>query len=168
MNKPKQHLLSVLVENEPGALARVTGLFSGRGFNIQTLNVASTQDASLSHITITTEGDAKVLEQIVKQLRKLLPVNRVVDLTHQRKVERELALFKIQVEKKNRLEILQAVSAFRCEILEAGRDYLTIQSTGDAGSIDALMEFLQGHDPNLKVTRTGVLALAGEAYSVQE
>jgi len=114
----EKHILSVLVENQPGVLARVAGLFSGRGFNIESLSVAETTEPRVSRMTIVTKGDMGVLEQIKKQLNKLVDVIKVVDFTGKESVQRELALIKVHARPENRAEVLRMVDIFRCRVIE--------------------------------------------------
>jgi acetolactate synthase I/III small subunit len=153
-----RHILSVLVENEPGVLSRVAGLFSGRGFNIETLNVGPTLEKGVSHMTITTTGDDQIIEQIIKQLRKVVTVIKVVDLTDLRSVEREMALLKVNAEEDHRAEILRIVDIFRCKVVDVGPDALVIEITGDQGKIMALISLLQRFGIK-EVARTGTVAM---------
>ena len=153
-----QHVLSVTVENEPGVLSRVVGLFSGRGFNIESLNVAPTMEEGVSRMTIATSGDQQIIEQIVKQLRKLVTVIKVVDLTEHKAVEREMILAKVNAEDSKRAEILRIVDIFRCKVVDVGLDELTVEATGDAGKIKALLRMLQRFGVK-EVARTGITAL---------
>ena len=130
-----RHVLSILVENEPGVLSRVVGLFSGRGFNIESLNVGPTLEAGVSHITICTSGDEQIIEQIMKQLHKLITVIKVVDLTHLQAVEREIVLMKVGAEDSKRAEVLRIADIFRCKVVDV--------STGDQGKIKAVVALLQ-------------------------
>lgn len=153
-----RHILSVLVENEPGVLSRVSGLFSGRGFNIETLNVGPTLEKGVSLMTITTTGDDKIIEQIVKQLRKLVTVIKVVDLTETKAVQRETMLVKVNAPDSSRAEILRIVDIFRCKVVDVSPDDLTIEVTGDHGKVEALISLLQRF--GIKETaRTGTVAL---------
>ena len=152
------HVLTVTVENEPGVLSRVAGLFSGRGFNIESLNVAPTIEPGVSHMTITTRGDEQIIEQIVKQLRKLVTVIKVRDLTEVASVEREMALIKVNAEGQKRAEILRIVDIFRCKVVDVSLDELTIEVTGDRGKIEAILDLLTRF--GIKETaRTGSVAL---------
>ncbi len=153
-----RHVLSVLVENEPGVLSRVVGLFSGRGFNIETLNVGPTMEEGLSLMTITTLGDESIIEQIVKQLRKLVTVVKVVDLTHQQSVEREMVLIKINAEDANRAEVLRIADIFRCKVVDVGPSALTLEITGDQNKIKAIVSLLQRFGIK-EFARTGTVAL---------
>ncbi len=153
-----RHILSVTVENEPGVLSRVAGLFSGRGFNIESLNVAPTLEPDVSHMTITTIGDDAIIEQIVKQLRKLITVIKVVDLTEHKAVQREMALMKVLAEDRNRAEILRIVDIFRCKVVDVGHGDLTLEAIGDFGKIQALINLLTRFGIK-EIARTGTVAL---------
>ena len=137
-----RHILSVTVENEPGVLSRVAGLFSGRGFNIESLNVGPTLDPGVSVMTIATDGDEQIIEQIVKQLRKLITVIKVVDLTDLKSVLRELVLLKVNANDTNRAEILRVVDIFRCKVVDVSIDELTIEATGNHDKISAILGLL--------------------------
>ncbi|MBI9078422.1 MAG: acetolactate synthase small subunit [Pseudodesulfovibrio sp.] len=138
----KKHTLSVMVENEPGVLSRVVGLFSGRGFNIYSLNVAPTLEKGVSMMTIVAEGDDQIIEQIVKQLRKLVPTIKVKDLTDLKSVDREMVLLKVNAEDSKRAEILRIVDIFRCKVVDVSVDELTLEVTGDQGKISPLVHLL--------------------------
>ncbi len=153
-----RHTLSVTVENEPGVLSRVAGLFSGRGFNIESLNVAPTLEEGVSHMTIITNGDEHIVEQIVKQLRKLVTVIKVVDLIEHSSVEREMVLIKVNAEDAKRAEILRVVDIFRCKVVDVSVDELSIEVTGDHGKIEALINLL-GRFGIKEVARTGTVAM---------
>lgn len=154
----RRHILSVTVENEPGVLSRVAGLFSGRGFNIESLNVAPTLDPEVSHMTISTLGDEAIIEQIVKQLRKLITVIKVVDLTEHKAVQREMALLKVLAEDRNRAEILRIVDIFRCKVVDVGPNDVTLEAIGDHGKIQALINLLTRFGIK-EIARTGTVAL---------
>ncbi len=153
-----RHVLSVLVENEPGVLSRVAGLFSGRGFNIDTLNVGPTLEQGVSLMTITTYGEEQIIEQIVKQLRKVVSAIKVVDLTDLKSVEREMALLKVNAEDAKRAEILRIAEIFRCKIVDVSADELTLEVTGDHGKIQAIVSLLQRFGIK-EFARTGTVAL---------
>ena len=153
-----RHILSILVENEPGVLSRVSGLFSGRGFNIETLNVAPTLEEGTSIMTITTIGDEMIIEQIIKQLRKLVTVIKVVDLTEVKNVEREMMLLKVAAEEGKRAEILRIVDVFRCKVVDVGLDEFTIEITGTQDKIMALISLMQRFGIK-EVARTGAVAM---------
>ena len=153
-----KHTLSVMVENEPGVLSRVAGLFSGRGFNIYSLNVAPTLEKDVSLMTIVAEGDDAIVEQIVKQLRKLVPTIKVKDLTELKSVEREMVLLKVNAEDSKRAEILRIVDIFRCKVVDVSVDEVTIEVTGDQGKIGALVNLLTRFGIK-EIARTGNVAM---------
>ncbi len=153
-----RHVLSVLVENEPGVLSRISGLFSGRGFNIETLNVGPTLEDGVSIMTITTLGDDQIIEQIVKQLRKLVTVIKVVDLTEMQAVEREMMLVKVNADDTRRADILRIVDIFRCKVVDVSPADLTVEVTGDHGKLSALISLLQRYGIK-EIARTGTVAL---------
>lgn len=153
-----RHVLSVLVENEPGVLSRVAGLFSGRGFNIETLNVGPTLEKGVSLMTITTHGDEQIIEQIVKQLRKVVTAIKVVDLTDLKSVEREMVLIKVNAEDSKRAEILRVADIFRCKVVDVSTDELTLEVTGDQGKIKAIVNLLQRFGIK-EFARTGTVAM---------
>ncbi|MDD3310864.1 acetolactate synthase small subunit [Pseudodesulfovibrio sp.] len=155
MNK---HTLSVMVENEPGVLSRVAGLFSGRGFNIYSLNVAPTLEKGVSLMTIVAEGDDAIIEQIVKQLRKLIPTIKVKDLTEMKSVEREMVLLKVNAEDSKRAEVLRIVDIFRCKVVDVSPDEVTVEVTGDQGKIGALINLLTRFGIK-EIARTGNVAM---------
>ena len=154
----RKHTLSVMVENEPGVLSRVAGLFSGRGFNIYSLNVAPTLEKGVSLMTIVAEGDDSIIEQIVKQLRKLVPTIKVKDLTELKSVEREMVLLKVNAEDSKRAEILRIVDIFRCKVVDVSPDEVTIEVTGDEGKISALVNLLTRFGIK-EIARTGYVAM---------
>jgi acetolactate synthase I/III small subunit len=153
-----RHTISVLVENKFGVLTRVTGLFSGRGYNIDTLNVAPTHDANTSRMTIVTRGDDATLEQIVKQLNKLVDVLEVRDFREGEYVDRELAMIKVAVDSKSRAEAMQITDIFRAKIVDVQPKSLTIEITGDEGKVDKFIELMKAFGI-LDLTRTGKVAL---------
>ncbi|MDD2966802.1 MAG: acetolactate synthase small subunit [Desulfovibrionaceae bacterium] len=153
-----RHVLSVLVENEPGVLSRVAGLFSGRGFNIESLNVAPTLEAGVSHMTITTSGDEMIVEQIMKQLHKLVTVIKVVDFNELAAVEREMMLLKVQAEGAMRGEILRTVDIFRCKVVDVSPNEITIEATGNADKLQAIISLFQRFGIK-EVARTGSVAM---------
>lgn len=155
----ERHVISVLVQNQFGVLARVAGLFSGKGFNIDSLCVAETPDPRYSRMTIVTHGDERVIDQTLKQLNKLIDVLRVSDLTHEPHVERELVLVKVAAEGSTRGEILQIAEIFRARIVDVAPKSLTIETTGDEGKINALLHMLRPYGI-MEVVRTGKIALA--------
>ncbi len=153
-----RHTISVLVENKFGVLARVAGMFSGRGFNIDTLNVAPTQDPTASRMTIVTQGDDATLEQIVKQLNKLPEVIEVRDFRGGEYVDRELALVKVAVNSKTRSEVMQITDIFRAKIVDVQPKSLTIEVTGTEDKVDKFIELMKPFGL-LDLTRTGRVAL---------
>jgi len=154
-----RHIISVLMENEPGALSRVVGLFSQRGYNIESLNVAPTEDASLSRLTLTTIGDDRTIEQITKQLNKLIDVVKLVDLTEGSHIERELMLVKVRATGAQRAEIKRCTDIFRGQIIDVGPSVYTLQVTGTAGKLDSFLEAV-GDAAVLEVVRSGVSGIA--------
>jgi acetolactate synthase I/III small subunit len=153
-----RHTISVLVENKFGVLARIAGMFSGRGFNIDTLNVAPTQDASLSRVTVVVRGDDTVLDQITKQLRKLINVIEVVDFKEGQAVERELALVKVKADSRTRSEIIQIVDIFRAKIINVAPESVIVELTGDEGKIGGFLTLIEPFGV-LEIARTGKLAM---------
>jgi acetolactate synthase-1/3 small subunit len=138
-----KHTISVLVENEFGVLTRVAGLFSGRGFNIESLSVAPTLDPSISRMTIVTRGDEQILEQITKQLNKLIDTIKVIDFTGQDYVEREMALIKVTAEEETRAEVLRIVDIFRAKVIDVTPRSYTVEITGAPAKVDAIVELLR-------------------------
>ena len=138
-----KHTISVLVENEFGVLSRVAGLFSGRGFNIESLSVAPTLEPSISRMTIVTHGDDQILEQITKQLNKLIDTIKVIDFTGQDYVEREMALIKVNAEEESRAEVLRIVDIFRAKVVDVTPRSYTVEITGAPVKIDAIVELLR-------------------------
>jgi acetolactate synthase-1/3 small subunit len=153
-----RHTISVLVENKFGVLARVSGMFSGRGFNIDSLNVAPTHDATLSRITTVLNGDEASLDLCIKQLRKLVNVVDVVDFKEGQAVERELVLVKVRGDAKTRSEIVQIADIFRAKIVNLGSDNLIIELTGSDDKVSALLSLLEPFGI-MELARTGRLAL---------
>ena len=163
----KQHTISVLVENESGVLGRVAALFSGRGYNIESLCVAETLDPTMSKMTIVTRGSEAILEQIVKQLNKLVCVIKVIDLTESKYVDRELALIKVNAEEKHRAEILRIVDIFRGKVVDVSPKTMVIEVTGDADKIEAILGLLK--PVGIKdIARTGRIAMARGAGNFKE
>ncbi|NOY13416.1 MAG: acetolactate synthase small subunit [Deltaproteobacteria bacterium] len=138
-----KHTISVLVENEFGVLSRISGLFSGRGFNIESLSVAPTLEPNVSRMTLVTRGDDRILEQISKQLNKLISTIKVIDFTGDEYVERELALIKVTAEAESRAEALRIVDIFRAKVVDVTPRSYTIEITGAPGKVDALLELLR-------------------------
>ncbi len=154
----KQHILTLLVDNEPGVLSRVVGLFSGRGFNIESLCVAPTLDAGVSRITVTTKANPPVIEQIEKQLNKLINIIKVRDLSIEEAVQREMALIRVKATSQTRAEILRIVDIFRCKVIDVGTEQYTVEVTGDQGKIKALLRLLKPIGIK-EIARTGPVAL---------
>jgi len=154
-----RHTISVLVTNEFGVLSRISGLFSGRGFNIESLSVAETFDPKISRMTIVTSGDDKVLEQINKQLNKLVNVIKVYDFTGEEHIERELALIKVNLTAETRAEILSIVDIFRAKVVDVSSRTYTIEITGDEEKIRAITELLRPFGIK-ELVRTGRVAMA--------
>ncbi len=153
-----RHTISVLVENEFGVLARVAGLFSGRGFNIESLTVAETIDPTVSRITLVTRGDDQVLEQIEKQLNKLVPVIKVIDFADSPHVEREMALVKIAASEKTRAEIMNIIDIFRGKVIDVSPRSYIVELTGDEEKISAVLELLTPLGIQ-EIVRTGKVAM---------
>lgn len=154
----QRHVLSVLVENEPGVLSRVVGLFSGRGFNIDSLNVAPALEDGTSHMTITTYGDSMILEQIMKQLHKIVSVIKVMDFSELQAVEREMMFVKVQAEGPARGEVLRTVDIFRCKVVDVSHNEITIEATGNHEKIEAILNLLQRFGIK-EIARTGSVAM---------
>ena len=154
-----RHIISVILENEAGALSRVSGLFTQRGFNIESLTVAQTNDVNLSRMTIVSSGNDRVLEQIVKQLNKLIEVVKVSDLTSQDHVERELMLVKISSVLKDNVDLKELVEIFACKVVDVTEKIYTIEVSGKTKKINA---FLDAFDPAniIEVSRTGVTGIS--------
>jgi acetolactate synthase-1/3 small subunit len=158
MSKPA-HTLSVLVENKPGALARISGLFARRGFNIDSLAVGETDDPTVSRMTICVSAEGKPLEQVVKQLYKLINVLRIVELPPDDSVERELTLIKVGVGAGRRAEVLEIAEIFRAKVIDVDVDALVIEATGTPDKIRAMEELLRPYGI-VEMARTGRIALA--------
>jgi len=154
-----KHIISILMENEPGALSRVVGLFSARGYNIETLTVAPTEDHSLSRMTIVTRGSDDVIEQITKQLNRLIDVVKVVDLIESPYTERELMLIKVRAVGKEREEMKRMADIFRGRIIDVTERTYTIELTGDGTKLDAFIDALD-RAAILETVRTGASGIA--------
>ena len=163
MNKDKRekHILSLLVDNEAGVLSRVAGFFSGRGFNIDSLCVSETNDPLISRITLVTYGDMMIVEQIKKQLNKLINVLKVLDFTGMEHVEREMALVKVRAKAEHRAEILRTVDIFRANVVDVNADYYTVEVIGDENKVVAFLNLLKPMGIK-EVARSGAIALARE------
>jgi len=161
-----KHTLSVLVENRPGVLMRVAGLFARRGYNIDSLAVGRTENPSISRMTIVVEGDHHVIEQVTKQLDKLVDVIEISDITDKEYVERELILIKVNAEPSVRGEIMQIVDIFRARVVDIGKDSLIIEATGDLGKINAIESSMKPFGIR-EVVRTGKVAMVrGPKYEL--
>jgi acetolactate synthase-1/3 small subunit len=161
VQRPEPHTLSVLVDNEPGVLARVIGLFSGRGYNIESLTVSETEHQKhLSRITIVTTGTSMVIEQIKNQLERLVPVHRVIDLTVSGPaIERELAMVKVRGKGDHRVEALRLADAFRARVIDATTESFVFEITGKSDKIDQFVELMLPLGL-VEVSRTGVVAIS--------
>lgn len=161
-----RHILSLLMENEAGALSRIAGLFSARGFNIESLTVAPTEDATVSRMTLVTTGSDQIVEQITKQLNKLVDIIKVVDLNESSHIERELMLIKVQAKDAGREEIKRLVDIFRGRIIDVTDSAYTIEMTGTGSKLDA---FIGAMDRSLilEVVRTGVSGIARGDKSIK-
>ena len=155
-----RRIISILMENEPGALSRVVGLFSQRGYNIETLNVAATEDPTLSRLTLTTVGDDRTIEQITKQLNKLVDVVKLVDLTEGSHIERDLMLIKVRATGgSQRDEVKRTVDIFRGQIVDVGPNVYTVQLTGTSDKLDSFLAAMAETEV-LEVVRSGVAGIS--------
>lgn len=161
-----RHILSLLLENEAGALSRVSGLFSARAFNIESLTVAPTEDPSVSRMTLVTSGSDAIVEQINKQLNKLVDVIKVVDLNEYRHIERELLLIKVTAKKDDRDEVKRMVDIFRGRIIDVTENTYTIEMTGTGEKLDAFIEALD-ESLILEVVRSGVSGISRGDKAIQ-
>ncbi len=162
-----RHIITLLVENEFGVLARIAGLFSGRGFNIESLCVAETLDPTVSTMTIVTRGDDQIIEQVIKQLNKLIPVIKVVDLIEKDYVEREMVLIKVSATPQTREEILRIVDIFRGKVIDVGAKTYTIEITGDEKKINAILTLLKPLGIK-EIVRTGQIAMIRGSKVISE
>ncbi len=154
-----RHIISLLMENEPGALSRVIGLFSQRNYNIESLTVAATEDPTLSRLTLTTIGKEEVIEQITKNLNKLIEVVKLVDLTEGSHVERELMLIKVKASGAQRAEIKRTVDIFRGQIVDVTPTLYTVQLTGTTDKLDSFIQAI-GTTSIMEVVRSGVTGIS--------
>ncbi len=154
-----RHIISILMENESGALSRVAGLFSARGYNIEALTVAPTEDPSLSRMTLVTRGNEEVIEQITKQLNKLVEVVKLLDLSEGPHIEREMMLVKIKAESANREELKRLVDIFRGRIIDVTDSSFIVEMTGDSGKLDAFIQAVH-EELVVEVVRTGPSGIA--------
>ena len=156
-----KHILSVLVENKPGVLSRVTGLISRRGFNIESLSVGPTEDPTMSRVT----ANDVAYEQITKQLHKLISVHKITDLTNDAAIERELVLFKVNAQPDRRNEIIEIANVFRAKIVDVGRSSLTIEATGDESKLKGMEDLFRAYGIK-EITRTGKIAMSRNSKDV--
>lgn len=159
MSTQQRHILSVLVENKPGVLSRVTGLVSRRGFNIESLSVGPTEDQTLSRLTIIMIADDVAYEQITKQLHKLISVHKITDLTQEQAIERELVLFKVHANPERRSEIIEIANVFRANIVDVGKSSLTIEVTGTESKTSGIEDLLRAYGIK-EIIRTGIIAMS--------
>lgn len=157
--EPRKHTIAVLVENKFGVLSRVAGLFSARGYNIESMSVGETLDPSVSRMTLCVRGDEFVIEQVTKQLHKLVDVIKVIDLTDESHVERELVLVRVNAEPQHRAEILRTADIFRARAVDVTPTSFVLEATGDEGKIEALLELLRPMGIQ-ELVRTGKVAIA--------
>lgn len=157
-SREREHTLSVLVENRPGVLSRVAGLFSRRGFNIESIVVGTTEDRRYSRMTIVVTGDEAEVEQVSKQLHKLIDVIKISELAPQEMVERELALVKVAADRSNRSEILQIVDIFRASVIDVSERSLVVEVTGDTDKVKAMIDLLRPFGIK-EIVRTGRVAM---------
>ncbi|HAO20913.1 MAG: acetolactate synthase small subunit [Desulfobacteraceae bacterium IS3] len=160
MNEEK-HVLSIMVDNQPGVLSRIAGLFSGRGYNIESLCVAETMDPLVSRLTIVTKANLPLIEQIKKQINKLINVIKVHELTGSDYVEREMALIKVNAKPEHKAEILRIVDIFRGKIVDVGTEHYTIEVTGTDGKLKAILSLLKPIGIK-EIARTGAIAMFRE------
>ena len=153
------HVLSILVENKPGVLTRVTSLISRRGFNIESLAVGTTEDPTRSRITLVVDTDADSIEQITKQLHKLVDVYKITNLTEEDSIDRELVLFKVGAAPERRSEVIEIANVFRAKIVDVGRNSITIEATGTAEKMAALDDLLRSYGIK-EIVRTGKISLS--------
>lgn len=153
-----RHIISILVENQFGVLARVSGLFSARGYNIDSLCVAETEDPAVSRMTVVVRGDDKVLEQIEKQLKKLVETIEVVDLTGKAHVERELVMVRVTAKGKKRSEVIEIANIFRAKVVDLSPDSIVVEATGSAGKVKAFIDMMHPFGIE-ELVRTGKIAI---------
>jgi acetolactate synthase-1/3 small subunit len=156
-----RHTISILVDNEPGVLARIAGLFSARGFNIESLCVAETLDPTMSRITLVTSGDDWIIEQIIKRFNNMINVIKVQDLTEVVHVEREMVLVRVEATQETRAEILRTADIFRAKVVDVGPKSYVLELTGDQDKVTAFLELLKPMGIK-EIARTGTVALARE------
>ncbi|MHB1048715.1 MAG: acetolactate synthase small subunit [Bacteroidota bacterium] len=156
-----KHTISILLENKFGALNRVAGMFSAKGYNLESITVGPTEDETVSRMTIVTRGDDAIIEQIIKQLNKLIDTLKVIDLTYDSFMERELALIKIATNTENRSEIMQIVEIFHAKIIDISHKTVTVEATGSGQKVDAIIKMLKPFHIK-ELARTGRVALKRE------
>jgi acetolactate synthase-1/3 small subunit len=161
------HVLSLLVEDKPGLLTRVAGLFARRGFNIESLAVGHSEIQGLSRITIVVDVDELPLEQITKQLNKLINVIKIVELDQSQSVQREHLLIKVRVDNASRSQVLEAVTLFRARVVDVATDAVVIEVTGDSGKVNALMRVLEPYGIK-EIAQSGLLAIGRGGKSITE
>lgn len=154
-----RHTLAVLVENRPGVLVHVSGLIARRAFNIESISAGHTEEPDMTRITIVVEGDDRNLEQVVNQLSKLVDVIKIIDLTSEPSIERDMALIKVKASPETRSDIVDIVEIFRAKIVDVNRETMVIELTGEESKIDALCEVLKDHGI-VEMVRTGKIALS--------
>ena len=162
-----KHTLSVLVENKPGVLARVSGLFARRAFNIHSLAVGQTEHPGISRITVVVDVDALPLEQVTKQLNKLVHVLKIVELDRDKSVQRDLLLIKVRADVRQRADVLQVVDLFRAHVVDVAADSLVIEAVGSPDKLEALLAALQPHDIR-EIVQSGTVAIGRGAKSITE
>jgi len=155
----KNHTISVLLQNKPGVLSRVTGLFSGRGYNIESLCVAETLDPGISCLTLVSKGDEQIIEQITKHLHKLIDVIKVTDISEKEYVEREMALIRVKAEAHTRAEVLRVIDIFRGKVVDVSARSYAVEVTGTASKIQAVIDILRPIGIK-EIIRTGTIAMA--------
>ncbi|GAA1606337.1 acetolactate synthase small subunit [Leucobacter chromiireducens] len=162
-----RHVLSLLVEDKPGLLTRVAGLFARRGFNIESLAVGPTEMRGLSRITVVVDEDETLLEQVTKQLNKLVNVIKIVELDESSSVQREHVLIKVRADNQNRSHVLEAVNLFRARVVDVVPDALTIEVTGDSGKIEAFLKVLEQYGIK-EIAQSGLIAMGRGSKSITE
>lgn len=162
-----RHTISILVDNEPGVLSRIAGLFSARGFNIESLNVAETTEPDTSRITLVTSGDDWIIEQIIKRFNNMVNVIKVRDLTSLTRVEREMVLVKVEATQETRAEILRTADIFRAKVVDVGPKSYTLELTGDKNKVTAFIDLLTPLGIN-EIARTGTVAMIRETQITKQ
>jgi acetolactate synthase I/III small subunit len=162
-----RHTISILVDNEPGVLARIAGLFSARGFNIESLCVAETLDPTMSRVTLVTSGEDWIIEQIIKRFNNMISVIKVQDLTEVTSVEREMVLVRVEATQETRAEILRMADIFRAKVIDVGPKSYALELTGDKDKLTAFLELLKPIGIK-EIARTGVVAMTREIQSYKK